>query len=88
MTNCFSLVFTQFRLMARIIGLMLKRENIQHVYFAGGMNDKQRTQSIESFHSNRKIKVMIAILKSGGVGLNLRSAHANWEKVSSPRSQS
>lgn len=39
------------------------------------MNMKQRTHAVEQFHTDKKIKIMIAVLKCGGVGLNLNCAN-------------
>ncbi|OBT72359.1 hypothetical protein VF21_07500 [Pseudogymnoascus sp. 05NY08] len=69
------LIFTQFKMMTRIVGLICEKEGWGHVYFTGDMNMKQRTHSVEQFHTNKKIKIMIAVLKCGGVGLNLKCAN-------------
>ncbi|KFY29006.1 hypothetical protein V493_02602 [Pseudogymnoascus sp. VKM F-4281 (FW-2241)] len=69
------LIFTQFRMMTRIVGLLCEKEHWGHVYFTGDMNMKQRTHSVEQFHTDKKIKIMIAVLKCGGVGLNLKCAN-------------
>lgn len=50
---------------------MLQREKVDHVYFMGAMSQQQREDSVLRFHNEKTIKVMIAILKGGGVGLNL-----------------
>jgi SNF2 family DNA or RNA helicase len=39
------------------------------------MNMKQRTNSVQRFHTDKNIKIMIAVLKCGGVGLNLNCAN-------------
>lgn len=39
------------------------------------MNMKQRNYSVERFHTDKNIKIMIAVLKCGGVGLNLNCAN-------------
>ncbi|KFY84973.1 hypothetical protein V500_08836 [Pseudogymnoascus sp. VKM F-4518 (FW-2643)] len=69
------LIFTQFRMMTRIVGLICEKEGWGHVYFTGDMNMRQRTHSVEQFHTDKKIKIMIAVLKCGGVGLNLNCAN-------------
>ncbi|KFZ20291.1 hypothetical protein V501_00200 [Pseudogymnoascus sp. VKM F-4519 (FW-2642)] len=69
------LVFTQFRMMTRIVGLLCEKERWGHVYFTGDMNMRQRTHAVEQFHTDKKIKIMIAVLKCGGVGLNLKCAN-------------
>ena len=69
------IIFTQFRVMARVIGLICDREKVEHVYFTGDMSHKQRETSVKKFHEDKKIKVMIANLKCGGVGLNLACAN-------------
>ncbi|KFY43882.1 hypothetical protein V495_03733 [Pseudogymnoascus sp. VKM F-4514 (FW-929)] len=69
------LIFTQFRMMTRIVGLICEKEGWGHVFFTGDMNMKQRTHSVEKFHTDKKVKIMIAVLKCGGVGLNLNCAN-------------
>ncbi|KFY99605.1 hypothetical protein V498_00610 [Pseudogymnoascus sp. VKM F-4517 (FW-2822)] len=69
------LIFTQFRMMTRIVGLLCEKERWGHVYFTGDMNMRQRTQAVEQFHTDKKTKIMIAVLKCGGVGLNLKCAN-------------
>lgn len=61
--------------MARIVGLMLQRERLDHVYYTGDMSQEQREESVLRFQNEKRIKVMIAILKCGGVGLNLACAN-------------
>jgi SNF2 family DNA or RNA helicase len=41
----------------------------------GDMNMRQRTHAVKQFHTDKKIKIMIAVLKCGGVGLNLKCAN-------------
>ncbi|KFY17587.1 hypothetical protein V492_00568 [Pseudogymnoascus sp. VKM F-4246] len=69
------LIFTQFRMMTRILGLLCDKEGWGHVYFTGDMNMRQRTHSVEQFHTDKNIQIMIAVLKCGGVGLNLKCAN-------------
>ncbi|KFY34561.1 hypothetical protein V494_06643 [Pseudogymnoascus sp. VKM F-4513 (FW-928)] len=69
------LIFTQFRMMTRVLGLLCDQEHWGHVYFTGDMNMKQRTHAVEQFHTNKNIRIMIAVLKCGGVGLNLACAN-------------
>lgn len=58
------------------------------------MNMKQRTHSVEQFHNDKNIKIMIAVLKCGGVGLNLNCANRCitidpwWNRKLSPVSNS
>ena len=61
--------------MARVIGLMCQREKIGHLYFTGDMSHKLREEAIKKFKEDKKVKVMIANLKVGGVGLNLNVAN-------------
>lgn len=61
--------------MARVIGLVCELEGIEHVYFTGDMTHQQRETYIAKFHAEKSIKVMIANLKCGGVGLNLACAN-------------
>lgn len=68
-------IFTQFRLMARIIGRICGQEKWSFVYFTGDMRLKQRDEAIRRFKTNPDTKIMIAGLKCGGTGLNLANAN-------------
>lgn len=65
------IIFTQWTLSQRIVARICKQEGFGFVYFTGEMNQDQRTDAIDAFKKNKKVKIMIAGLKCGGVGLNL-----------------
>lgn len=68
-------IFTQFTLMARIIGRICRQEKWPFVYFTGDMSIRQRGDAVQLFNTNPNTKIMIAGLKCGGMGLNLAVAN-------------
>jgi len=46
----------------------------QSVLLYGKMNSKQKQKSVDDFQNDKKIRLMVANIKSGGVGLNLTAA--------------
>ncbi|KAH7336328.1 P-loop containing nucleoside triphosphate hydrolase protein [Rhexocercosporidium sp. MPI-PUGE-AT-0058] len=70
-----TIIFTQFRHFQVMIGCMLEKEKIKFLYFSGDMTAKQREKAITQFRDDPTIKVMIAGLKCGGLGLNLSFAN-------------
>ncbi|KAI9815366.1 MAG: hypothetical protein M1832_005505 [Thelocarpon impressellum] len=69
-------IFTQFRLMARILGRVCQAEGWTFVYYTGEMNEKARHLVSRKFQSpDSGVKIMIAGLKCGGQGLNLTAAN-------------
>ncbi|KAK8106464.1 hypothetical protein PG999_009823 [Apiospora kogelbergensis] len=69
------IIFVQFIQESMILGRMLQFEGIEFVYFNGQMQAKDKTAAIDIFHQKDEVKVMIASLKCGGVGLNLTCAN-------------
>lgn len=69
------LIFTQFRVSARILGRICSQEGWGFVYFTGDMSGPQRYEAVKQFHKDDSIRIMIAGLKCGGVGLNLTVAN-------------
>ena len=58
----------------KIISRILNAENIGHVYYTGELDQNERHESVTKFHDRPEIRVMIAGLKCGGLGLNLTCA--------------
>ncbi|KAK8011522.1 hypothetical protein PG990_010487 [Apiospora arundinis] len=69
------IIFTQFLQEGQILGRMLQAEEYPFVYFFGEMSAKEKEAAIETFAQEKKVKVMIASLKCGGVALNLTCAN-------------
>ncbi|KAI1877353.1 hypothetical protein JX265_003361 [Neoarthrinium moseri] len=69
------IIFQQFSGGIGITGRMLQHEKIGFVYLTGGLSAAKRDKAIEAFKNSSKIKVMVASLKCGGVGLNLTCAN-------------
>ncbi|KAL3423956.1 SNF2 superfamily protein [Phlyctema vagabunda] len=68
-------IFTQFRLLARIVGRIAEEEHWDYLYYTGDARDDHRTKVVKLFHSEPNIKILIAGLKCGGQGLNLTAAN-------------
>ncbi|KAI9790308.1 MAG: hypothetical protein M1833_001967 [Piccolia ochrophora] len=68
-------VFTQFHLMAHILGRICTDEGWRFVYLLGDMKPRERTDASMTFEANPEIRIMIAGLKCGGIGLNLTMAN-------------
>ena len=71
-----SLIFTQYRQMGHLLGLMLRHEFDREVLFLhGGVAQGGRVAMIDEFQDMGMARpVMILSLKAGGVGLNLTAA--------------
>ncbi|MCJ1311340.1 hypothetical protein MMC25_005011 [Agyrium rufum] len=69
------IVFTQFQLTITILSRLFTERNWGHCAYHGKMSHATRSSTIERFRSNKDLKIMIASLKSGGVGLNLTCAN-------------
>ncbi|PVH88776.1 hypothetical protein DL98DRAFT_622343 [Cadophora sp. DSE1049] len=69
------IIFSQFRHFQVIIGCMLEKEKMKFLYFSGDMSSKQREAAVLQFESDPSIKIMVAGLKCGGLGLNLSFAN-------------
>lgn len=67
------IVWCSFKHDYKIIGDMLTKNKIEHVFLTGEQSTKQKEQSIDSFQ-NGSAKVIIANRKAGGIGVNLTSA--------------
>ncbi|KAH7409282.1 hypothetical protein BKA64DRAFT_720586 [Cadophora sp. MPI-SDFR-AT-0126] len=69
------IIFSQFRHFQVMIGCMLEKEKQKFLYFSGDMSSKQRESAVLQFESDPSIKIMVAGLKCGGLGLNLSFAN-------------
>ncbi|RDW69265.1 hypothetical protein BP6252_08285 [Coleophoma cylindrospora] len=68
-------VFTQFRLLSKLVGRIAAQEKWEFLYYSGDASDQHRTKVIDEFYNNPRIKLLIAGLKCGGQGLNLIAAN-------------
>lgn len=68
------IVFSQFHMLLKIVGKICIRHQWGHCDYNGKMSQDAREKTIRSFGEDENIKVMVASLKCGGVGLNLTMA--------------
>ena len=68
------IIFSQFHMMMKILGLTCKEQNWNFCTYNGNMSIGERDKAIKSFNDDPNVKVMIASLKCGGIGLNLTMA--------------
>jgi hypothetical protein len=61
----------QFRLLARIIGRICELEKWGFLYLTGDASLDHRNRVVKKFRKDGDIRVLIAGLKCGGIGLNL-----------------
>lgn len=60
----------QFRVLARIVGRICHNEKWGFLYLTGDSTLDHRTKAVKLFRSNPDVKILIAGLKCGGLGLN------------------
>ncbi|KAI4758196.1 hypothetical protein E4T52_09578 [Aureobasidium sp. EXF-3400] len=72
--NAKCIVFCQWKTFLNLLGQIFEAENWEYTTLHGSMNKKTREASIEKFKSVASVKILIATLKTGGVGLNLTCA--------------
>ncbi|TGO39228.1 hypothetical protein BHYA_0058g00400 [Botrytis hyacinthi] len=68
-------IFVQWKLMMRLIGIMLEEEDHHFLYYTGEMTAENRAYTLHEFEKNPKVTILIIGLKVGGVGLNLAFAN-------------
>lgn len=66
------LVFTNYIGSVENIGLDLEKNGIEYLTITGATRDRQKI--VDDFQKNRRYKVLVMTLKTGGVGLNLTEA--------------
>ncbi len=70
-----ALIFTQYKEMGEILVEMIKESLKDNaIFFHGGLTRAKRDMIIESFQTDRAVKLMVVSLKAGGTGLNLTAA--------------
>ncbi|KAI7352601.1 hypothetical protein KC354_g11919 [Hortaea werneckii] len=72
--NCKCIVFTQFLDMVRVLSKVCKTEEWGYVSYSGKMSHESRDKAVREFETDPTKRVMLASLKSGGLGLNLTMA--------------
>lgn len=68
------IVFSQWHMMMQIVVQDCIAHKWGYCTYHGAMTNKQRDKAIEEFGSKPEIKIMVASLKCGGLGLNLTMA--------------
>ncbi|GAW20043.1 hypothetical protein ANO14919_095370 [Xylariales sp. No.14919] len=68
-------IFTEWIATARVLGRLLDKFDIQFVYYNGHISVKQREKNLKDFQNNPDIKVMVASMGAGNVGLNITEAN-------------
>ncbi|KAF2121509.1 SNF2 family N-terminal domain-containing protein [Lophiotrema nucula] len=68
------IVYTQFLAMIRILGKVCEEEGWATEQYHGNMSFTARDKAIANFAKNPHIRVMLASLRCGGLGLNLTMA--------------
>ncbi|KAI3329220.1 P-loop containing nucleoside triphosphate hydrolase protein [Xylariaceae sp. AK1471] len=68
-------IFMEWIATANVLGRLLGRSNINFVYYNGAITVKDRNKNLEDFKSDPDIKILIASMGTGNVGLNITSAN-------------
>ena len=69
------IIFTQYAQMGKIIQKLVSEKLKTDVLFLhGSLTQQKRNEVIENFQENKDSKILVATLKTGGVGLNLTAA--------------
>ena len=68
------IVFSQFRLLMRIVERICEKHKWGFCSYNGDMSHEARGESMKRFRDQDEVKVLVASLKCGGVGLNLTMA--------------
>lgn len=67
-------IFVRFREDIRRLGEQLTKQNIPHAILSGSVPAKQRDSLVERFHSDPDLKVFIAQIQAGSLGIDLTAA--------------
>lgn len=68
------IVWCSFRQDYKIIGRMLSRLKVKHVFITGDMSLDQKRESMDSFNNDTETRVVVANRRAGGIGVNLVAA--------------
>jgi SNF2 family DNA or RNA helicase len=72
--NAKCIVFCQWRNFLGLLGQVCETEKWKYVTLHGAMSKNARNANIEKFKTDPKLNILIATLKTGGIGLNLTCA--------------
>lgn len=69
------IIFTQYAQMGKIIEQLVSKKLKTNVLFLhGSLTQQKKAEVISNFQENKEFKILVATLKTGGVGLNLTAA--------------
>ena len=68
------IIFSQFHMIMQILEQVCQKKNWKYCTYHGKMSHKARDKVITGFANDDEMKIMIASLKCGGIGLNLTMA--------------
>jgi SNF2 family DNA or RNA helicase len=68
------IIYTQFLDMIRILSKVCSAEKWSYALYHGGKSHEARNEAIKEFSENPDLRIMLASLRCGGVGLNLTMA--------------
>ncbi|KAI5250498.1 hypothetical protein E4T43_00348 [Aureobasidium subglaciale] len=68
------IVFTQWVTFLRILSCICEGEKWKYKELHGKLSQKQKNENIEDFKFNPETRILLATMKTGGVGLNLTCA--------------
>ena len=68
------IIFSQFLMIMQVLEIVCQKKNWKYCTYNGKMSHKDRDEAIKRFTTDNDMKIMIASLKCGGIGLNLTMA--------------
>src|SRR5690606_17620647 len=68
------IVWCSFRQDYKIIGRMLSRLKVKHVFITGDMSLDEKRESMDSFNNDTETRVVVANRRAGGIRVNLVAA--------------
>ncbi|KAI5207477.1 hypothetical protein E4T39_01861 [Aureobasidium subglaciale] len=68
------IVFTQWLTFLRILGCICESEGWKYKTLHGKLSQKQKNENIKDFKCNPDTRILLATMKTGGVGINLTCA--------------
>ena len=68
------IIFSQFHMIMQVLELVCQKKKWKYCTYNGKMSHKARDEAIKNFKEASDMKIMIASLKCGGIGLNLTMA--------------
>ena len=68
------IIFSQFHMIMQILEKVCQKKNWKYCTYNGKMSHQARDKAIKEFTADADMKIMVASLKCGGVGLNLTMA--------------